>query len=276
MPLSAGIDDAWPSRLPQGWTTLPDGSVGPSSQVPDWLKQLIPSPGAEQPYGPGGAPVSGAGPAGEMPGGGLLGYNAVTPGAPSMGYPAQGGPQIFPPRNSTIPPMKSVGPFTGGTSTESGWDPRTWFKGGQPLDAAAAGGGFNPLSFFARGNPYARAAIAAGGVLSPTPAETGEFTPAEPNFVRPDAPMGGVHGLPPPAKAQPYTPMPWRGPIADAPAGDPSATPRPGGAGRPATVASAPAKSPFIRIDKVNAGPLAQPGRGYQTALDLSSLFRRG
>ena len=29
-------------------------------------------------------------------------------------------------------------------------------------------------------------------------------------------------------------------------------------------------------IDRVNAGPLAQPGRGYQTALDLSSLFRRG
>ena len=245
MPLSAGIDDAWPSRLPQGWTTLPDGSVGPSGQVPDWLKQLIPSPGAEQPYGPGGAPISGAGPAGEMPGGGLLGYNAVTPGAPSMGYPAQGGPQIFPPRNSTIPPMKSVGPFTGGTSTDSGWDPRTWFKGGQPLDAAAAGGGFNPLSFFARGNPYARAAIAAAGVLEPTPAETGEFNPAEPNFVRPDAPMGGVHGLPTAARPQPYTPMPWRGPIADAPAGNPSATPRPGGTGaRPATVAQAPAKPP--------------------------------
>ena len=214
-----------------------------------------------------------------------------------MGYPAQGGPQIFPPRNSTIPPMKSVGPFTGGTSTEGDWaDPRTWFKGGQPLDAAAAGGsGFNPLSFFARGNPYARAAIAAGGVLSPTPADTGELPlslsgarpehphstgampagmAAEPNFVRPDAPMGGVHGLP----AQPYTPMPWRGPIADAPAGNPSATPRPGGTGRrPATVAQAPAKPPpFTMIDRVNAGPLAQPGRGYQSALDLSSLFRRG
>ena len=45
------------------------------------------------------------------------------------GSPAAGGPTVVPPTNSTIPPHKSVGPFTGGTSTEnmpgSNWDPRT-------------------------------------------------------------------------------------------------------------------------------------------------------
>jgi hypothetical protein len=260
MPLS-GIDDAWPSRLPPGWTQLPDGSYGPSSAVPDWLKQLIPAPGAAQPYGPGGAPMNGAGPGGEMPGGGLLGYNAITPGAPSMGYPAQAGPQIFPPQNSTIPPGKSVGPFTGGTSTEGEWyDPRSWFKGGQPLPEA--GGGFNPLSFFARGNPYARAAIAAGGVLSPTPAETGEL-PLSLSGARPEHPHS-TGAMPNPAT---YPHMPWPGspaaqgrggvgsdanypvmgaggfpttysapgqqPAGPTPSGSPSATPRPGGPSGP-------------------------------------------
>jgi hypothetical protein len=119
-----GSDWNSPYRLPQGWTPYPDGSAGPSSGLPDWLKQLIPSPGASVPNAPG--LQNGAGPQGVMPGGGLMGLPASTPGGPSMGFPAQGG----------------------------------------------AGG---LLSALAGGNPYARAAIAAGGVLQPTPAETGEL-----------------------------------------------------------------------------------------------------
>ncbi len=38
---------------------------------------------------------------------------------PAGGAPATGGPDIFPPVNSTIPPNKSVGPFTGGTATDA-------------------------------------------------------------------------------------------------------------------------------------------------------------
>ena len=254
MPLT-GIDDAWQTRLPQGWTTLPDGSVGPSGSLPDWLKALIPSPGAATPNAPG--LQAGQGPQGLMPGGGALGYQAATPGAPSMGFPAQGGPQVIPPQNSTIPPNKSVGPFTGGTSTEnmaggSNWDPRSWFRAnpgatfqqGQPMGDVAAGGGaaaLNPLQLLAGGNPYWRAAIAAGGVLSPTPADTGELPrqtlgrrPSGPNnlFATPsggigsdaNTPVMGAGGFPTTYAnpgAQPASPV--------TPPGHPSATPRPGG-----------------------------------------------
>jgi hypothetical protein len=258
MPLSSGIDDAWPTRLPQGWTQLPDGSYGPSSAIPDWLKQLIPSPGASTPNAPGGAlgPYSG-GPQGLMPGGGMMGYSGATPGAPSMGFPAQGGPQVMPPQNSTIPPNKSVGPFTGGTSTEgSYYDPRTWFKAnpnatfqqGQPMGPDVAGGAASPLSFLARGNPAWRAALAAGAVMAPTPAETGEL-PLSLSGARPQHPAS-TGAMPQPnmpsnMPSRPYSPTPqnypsWPTPgvtgpaatMANAPPGNPSDTPRPA---RPAT-----------------------------------------
>ena len=45
--------------------------------------------------------------------------------------------------------------------------------------AEKTAGGFNPLSLLGGGNPYWRGAIAAGGVLTPTPAETGEFNRPE-------------------------------------------------------------------------------------------------
>jgi hypothetical protein len=253
MPLT-GIDDAWQTRLPQGWTQLPDGSYGPSSDLPDWLKQLIPSPGAATPIAPG--LPSGAGPQGYMPGGGVMGRQAVTPGAPSMGFPAQGGPDIFGPRNSPIPPYKSVGPFTGGTSTEnmpggapggapgggqsgggSSWDPRSWFRAnpgatfqqGQPMGPDVTGGGFNPLSALAGANPYARGAIAAAGVMAPTPAG-GPDAPTNLWMQRPS----GVGGMPgPQVGPAPYDPLSSiHSPgavMANAPPGQPSDTPRPGG-----------------------------------------------
>ena len=268
MPLSAGIDDAWPSRLPSG-------------EVPDWLKQLISAPGAQQPYGPGGAPISGAGPSGEMPGGGLLGYNAATPGAPSMGYPALGGPpqpqsQAQPEPFSVARWLAALNPISSANAAEA------------PARAPSSGGGATPplpanALPLAWGNPTGEdyrhwldaqlvnsgppAAPPAGG--APTPRRSGSGYGGVPpaGWGAPPRSGGSGYGGVPPAgwgDGQPYTAMPWRGPIADAPAGSPSKTPRPA------------SSSPFIRIDKVNAGPLAQPGRGYQTALDLSQLFKRG
>jgi hypothetical protein len=231
MPLT-GIDDAWQTRLPQGWTPYPDGSVGPSSGLPDWLKQLIPSPGAATPNAPG--LQSGAGPQGLMPGGGALGYQAATPGAPSMGFPAQAG----------------------------------------------GAGASSILSALAGGNPYARAMIAAGGVMQPTPA-AGPGAPTNSWMQRPSGvggmpgpqvtnpttqpgadginpyaaaaaanpPQGGPYvgsGAPgmqtaaPGMPSRPYTPTPNPGPMdpsiiahMNAPQGTPSDTPRPGGSPLP-------------------------------------------
>lgn len=248
--MPTGFDWNSQYRMPPGWTTLPDGSVGPSSDVPDWLKQLIPAPGADVPYGPGAA---GIGLGGHMPtAGAVAGISQATPGAPSMGFPAQGGPQVFPPQSSTLPPNKSVGPFTGGTSTEgSYYDPRTWFTGGQtftegqPMGPDVAGGGANPLSYLAKGSPAWRAAMAAAGVMAPTPVETGEL-PLSLSGARPQHPSSTGAMPQPNMPARPYSPTPdnrtypsWPTPgpaggpaspavtMASAPPGNPSATPRP-------------------------------------------------
>jgi hypothetical protein len=276
--------------LPPGWTSFPDGSTGPANDLPDWLKQLIPSPGASQPYGPSGYPDNLPNRPYGPPGGGLMGIPGASPGGPSMGYPAEGGPQIIPPQHSPIPNMKSVGPFTGGTSTENmppgdatGWN--VGFNGG------GGGGGFNPLTLLGAGNPYWRAAIAASGIMSPTPAETGELPlsmsgarpmhppstgpmpppPYDPlsSIRAPTAPSrggSGYGGVPPGGWGEKSPPLPPQRPAAATPAQAP----------RPAAPASPAQSDRFVRIDRVNAGPLAaQPGRGYQTALNLADLFRR-
>ena len=61
-------------------------------------------------------------------------------------------------------------------------------------------------SILGGGNPYWRGAIAAGGVLTPTPAETGEFNPAMITG-RPDAP------LPLHMPHRPVTPTPGAAPM---------------------------------------------------------------
>ena len=278
MPLTDfGVDDAWQSRLPQGWTTLPDGSIGPSSSLPDWLKQLIPSPGAGAPYGPGGAPSYGVGPGGVMPGGGLMGRQAVTPGAPSMGYPAQGGPQMYAPQGSNIGTGKQVGPWTN-PFTDAHINPQTGqpeYVGGPGATigpGSGAGGGFNPLSLLAGGNPYARAAIAAGGVMAPTPAETGEL-PLSLSGARPEHPPS-TGAMP----RQPYDPLSSirtspAAAVAAAPPGSPSQTPRPGSSGsgppmppaRPRTPPApslAPAKPPASN-SRFSTFQYQVPGSGY-------------
>ena len=270
-----GSDWNSPYRLPQGWATLPDGSVGPSSAIPDWLKQLIPSPGASVPNAPGGAvgPYSG-GPQGLMPGGGLMGRQGATPGAPSMGFPAQGGPQA------------------GGT-----------FAPGGP----AAGAGFNPLALLGNMNPYARAAITAAGVMQPT-TTAADQAPTDAWMQRPS----GVGGMPGPQvtnpgmPSRPYSPTPTNYPswptvgpggssgVADQPTGTPSDTPRPGGSsgpplpprrpknlgGTPGPAAAAPSSSSNPRFGTMQSqvpgmgrGPLSS--NPVYTTLNLADLFKR-
>ena len=218
MPVTDMTGSDWnsPYRMPPGWTTLPDGSIGPSSGLPDWLRQLIPSPGASVPNAPGGAvgPYSG-GPQGLMPGDGVLGRQGATPGAPSMGFPAQAGA-------STL-------------------------QQGQPMNGPggpAAGGGFNPLAMLGNMNPYARAAIAGAGVMQPTPTASDDQAPTNLWMQRPS----GVGGMPGPQVTnpgqphRPYSPTPqnypsWSTPgpggssgtAGPTPTGSPSDTPTPGG-----------------------------------------------
>jgi hypothetical protein len=295
--MPTGFDWNSDYRMPPGWTDYPDGSIGPASGLPDWLKQLIPSPGASQPYGPSGYPDNLPNRPYGPPGGGLMGIPGASPGGPSMGFPAQGGPQVIPPQHSPIPPMKSVGPFTGGASTENmpGGDATGWnvgFNAGGGGGGGGDGAGINPLTLLGAGNPYWRAAIAASSIMAPTPAETGELplsmsgarpmhpastgamprAPYDPlSSIRAPAPPSrggsGYGGVPPAGWGEKSPPLPPPRPTAASPA----QTPRPGAA--PAS----PAQSDrFVRIDRVNAGPLAaQPGRGYQTALNLADLFRR-
>lgn len=297
MPVTDLTGSDWnsPYRMPQGWTTLPDGSVGPSSSLPDWLKQLIPSPGAATPNAPGTQGLPGGGPGGGyVPGGGVMGLPTSTPGAPSMGFPAQGGPQVMGPQNSRIPNYKSVGPFTGGTSTEgSYWDPRNWFRAnpsatfqqGQPMGPDVTGaGGFNPLSVLGGGNPAWRAAIAAGGVMSPTPADTGEL-PLSMSGARPMHPastgaMPGFQGPP----SRPYTPTPQYAPAippsrpTDTPTGTPSATPRPTpyppkrpknlGAAPSAPTAAVPTSNPRFGLYQPQV-----PGSGQGGPLSRSPIY---
>ena len=211
------------------------------------------------------------------------------------GPPAAGGPTVVPPANSTIPSGKQVGAWTN-PFTDAHINPAT----GQPEMLTGPGGiaektagGFNPLSLLGGGNPYWRGAIAAGGVLTPTPAETGEFTPAEPNFVRPDAPLPlhmphrpvtptpGATSMP----ARPVTPTP----ITAYPT--PTPPPRPRAAG-PAAVKQQPNLGhygAFVPITRPNMNPGTgggmlgggtAGGRGgggppQMTALDLSRLFSR-
>lgn len=244
----------------------------------DWLQQFMAGHqagqvfGASQPYGPGGmpGPYSG-GQQGLMPGGGLYGRTQTTPGAPSMGYPAMGQPQ--PPAAAAqgdLHPSQMV--KTAGLSLSS--NPLTgvlnWLRGG----GAPSGGGTPPLPAnalpLAWGNPtgddyrkWLEMQLGAGS-SAPAPSgqpgylgNTGVHMPPRP----PDSHSSQGGGYPSPAAPATAPPAPARSPGAGAPAGNPSQTPQPANSSR------------FAMIDRVNAGPVSQPGRGYQTALDLSGLF---
>lgn len=87
------IDDAWRTRIPQGWIQFPDGSVGPPNQIgSDWN-----APYRQPPTGGMGYPSQGVLPV-NQPGtpsgvGGTTGYKGPplsgSPSSASMGFPAQ-------------------------------------------------------------------------------------------------------------------------------------------------------------------------------------------
>ena len=94
-----------------GWP--PDDSTGLPWQSDTALPGQFQGGGAG--FGPGGfqgSPKLTAPASGPPPGMSL----SANPGG---GAPATGGADVFPPVNSTIPPNKSVGPFTGGTATDA-------------------------------------------------------------------------------------------------------------------------------------------------------------
>jgi hypothetical protein len=247
-----------------------------------WLHSLMANFGASAPYDPAEHPS--LTPDAGVPGGGVLHYPAQTPGAPSLGYPAMG--------PSPGPPAASPGPAQGLSLTNN---PVTnWLRNNVSIGAPnfanispAAVRDFNVArakigGMFGGGGPAAPATSPPAGRR--TDAAYGPYD--DPNAPEPIGDyvsrVGNYYGWPtPPAPAQ--SPMsvatvprgvkrtdaaygPYDAPGAGAPQGSPSQTPR------PAPKASS---DRFVRIDRVNAGPLAQPGRGYQTALNLASLFGR-
>jgi hypothetical protein len=253
MPVTDMTGSDWnsPYRMPPGWTTLPDGSVGPSSSLPDWLKQLIPSPGAATPNAPG--LPSGAGPQGLMPGGGVMGRQAATPGAPSMGFPAQG----------QIDPAQLGG---------GGFNPLTMLGNINPMARAAiAGAGvMQPTPAQGPGAPtnmWMQRPSGVGGmpgpqVTNPTPQPGADGNDIYAAAAAANPPQGGPYvgsGAPAPFRppSRPYSPTPQSGPMDPSiiahmamatPPGNPSDTPRPSGAPYPpkrpknlgATAAAAP------------------------------------
>ena len=167
---------------------------------------------------------------------------------------------------------------------------------------AKSRGALNPFGFIGGGNPYWRGAIAAGGILSPTPAETGEMprqtlgrrpsgpvAPA-PGGIGSDAnfPVSGAAGFPntyaPPGQ-QPAMPNPAAAPVPGAVGSPAPAMPPP----RPRmTVPAARTPAPAAAAAGPPPGMVARPNadvaggaRGrqsvpYMSALDLSKLFQRG
>ena len=145
--------------------------------------------------------------------------------------------------------------------------------------AEKTAGGFNPLSLLGGGNPYWRGAIAAGGVLTPTPAETGEFNPAMITG-RPDAPLPlhmphrPVTPTPGAMPARPITPTPSTAYPA------PAATRQRPNLGAYGAPPAAVANSPFTTFDRPNMSPQnsmqGRQGDPKMGMLDLSRLFGGG
>ena len=169
-------------------------------------------------------------------------------------------------------------------------------------------GAMNPFGFLGGGNPYWRAAIAAGGVMTPTPAETGEMprqtlgrSPSGPAAPAPsgigsdaNTPVMGAGGFPTTYAnpgAQPAMPDGMPPPAIPIGGGPGNVMQAPTGTRRPRVVhAAGPAavrqqpnlgaySGPFSPSYRPNAD-VAGGARGRQsvpqmTTLDLSKLFSR-
>jgi hypothetical protein len=226
---------------------------------------------------------------------------------------------LAPTSDTPLVPQQPVNRGASGPGFGVGWrnpftaphvDPTT----GQPellsdpnLSSKSNIGGWNPASLLGGGNPYWRAIIAAGGAVTPTPAETGELPlslsgarPEYPHTPTPQPAPGGNSGYPD-VIGYPHMPWPDTGvapgvapgqparPVTPTPATayPPTPPPRPRAmptAAGPAAVRQQPNLgnySPFIGISRPNADVVNRGGRssdsGVQgTALDLSRLFGGG
>lgn len=195
--------------------------------------------------------------------------------SPKLTAPASG-----PPPGMSLPTTQAAPTNAAGMGPHI--DPTT----GQPEMLTGPGGiaektagGFNPLSLLGGGNPYWRGAIAAGGVLTPTPAETGEFNPAMITG-RPDAPLPlhmphrPVTPTPGAMPARPVTPTPSTAYPA------PAATQQRPNLGAYGSPPAAVANSPFTTFDRPNMSPQnsmqGRQGAPQMGMLDLSRLFGGG
>ena len=223
----------------------------------------------------------------------------------------QGSPKLTAPAVGPPPGLSLSNGGGGGAPAPGGWrnpftslhiDPAT----GQPEMLTGPGGiaektrgSMNPFGFVGRGNPYWRGAIAAGGVLTPTPAETGELSPrfltgqgVQPGLSAPQgAPYEVPRGMPGRAVDAPatYPHMPWPdtgvAPAASpqapaAPAASPAATRQRPNLGTYGTPPAVVANSPFTTFDRPNMSPQnsaqGRQGASQMGMLDLSRLFGGG
>ena len=248
-----------------------------------WLQSIMQNQGAGQPMNPNAIPA--AAPQ-AMPGSGVNGMPAMTQGGPSMGFPAMGQPGAQPQPSAPQPPAPGQNPPLfqfGGFHPGNIVSPDFWhdlavtksklgglFGSGQSAAAAPS-----PLgSSVTAGDPSD--IINGPGGISSFPS-------------RPNSPYGT--GVYPASAGQP--PFESGFPGTGAPAGSPSATPRPVGSGPKGPLASptntaTPMKrtagaanlgyyqpsNRFIGIDQPNASAQNSMRAGPQaTALNLGGLF---
>jgi hypothetical protein len=231
------------------------------------------------------------------------GVTLTTPGNVPPNTHGDAPPDIMPPESRPIAPNRSVGPFTGGTSTENLFPPPAgrpwWMNLGSPLGLGAAAGGAVLAGIRNENQPGNVPAHGTGPEPVMSPEEI--YRRQHPDQAAP-APASVIpQGMPGRAVAPPqtYPHMPWPD-TATAPASYPHMPWPDTGAtvnfGRRPTIiatpssASAPAVAkqrpnlgnyqPFVGISRPNADVVNRGGRssdsGVQgTALDLSRLFGR-
>jgi hypothetical protein len=240
----------------------------------DWLQSLLANYGAGQPYGPSGYPDNLPPRPYGPPGSALLGYQGATPGGPSMGYPAMG--QLSPQAPAQAPSLGQFSNFLASQTAAPDYGPGS--------QRAALNQTLNPT-----GSPQAYPpwptppAPGAGGIDTPAPAPgplAGGGIGSDANF-----PVMGAGGFPTtyaaPGQQPPALSASTAATHANAPPGNPSATPRParrGGASGAAPAAAASASNPrFVQLDQgQNMDPTSRNRGPQMTALNLAGLFRGG
>ena len=248
-----GIDDAWPTRLPPGWQTFPDGSIGPAN-APSPIDSVWPTrlPGSSYGpppetslSGPGGGPASAAGGAPPYTDG--LSVRPQVANPYGAGMPRGTGSDIISPQGSNVGTGKEVGPWNRFKFTDVPTD--QW-----PQKPPSS----NLWGVAAKALPYASRVLGplAAYFGSTTPAETGEM-PRQTLGRRPSGPAPAPAPAPVPAPIDPYGPTRTTGPPIGSPA---PAVPPP----RPRAVPVAVPQKPnlgYYSMAQPNIDPLSRGGR---------------